>query len=143
VNRNRRIEVARLLRENQTKSESLLWNALRGKRLCGFKFRRQHPIGPFFADFASIQPRLIVELDGGYHDYQYADDKYREDYLADRGWKVLRFCNEDVLDDVEAIVFAIGKQLTKKVVFKKRNRGLSGMKVRRKRKNAPERDGDG
>jgi very-short-patch-repair endonuclease len=138
VNRNRKIEIARLLRANQTKSESLLWNALRGKRLCGFKFRRQHPVGPFFADFACIQTKLIVELDGGYHDYQYADDKYREDYLADRGWKVLRFCNEDVLDDVEAIVIGIGKQLAKRVVFKKRNQALSGMKVERKWRNAPE-----
>ena len=135
VNSNRKTKRARLLRANQTKSESLLWHALRGKRLCGFKFRRQHPIGPFFADFASIQSKLIIELDGSYHDYQYADDKLRQDYLEKRGWKVLRFCNEDVLDNVEAVVVAIGKRLTRNVVFRKRDRGPSGMMAKRNRRN--------
>ena len=59
---------ARLLRENATQSESLLWQLLRRKQLCGLKFRRQHPIGPFFADFACVSRKLVIEIDGGYHD---------------------------------------------------------------------------
>ena len=63
---------ARELRQRQTKAESLLGDAVRAKRLCGLKFRRQYAIGPFFADFACVARKLIVELDGGYHDYQSA-----------------------------------------------------------------------
>jgi very-short-patch-repair endonuclease len=75
---------ARQLREQQTKAESLLWNALRAKRLCGLKFRRQHSIGPFFADFACVAQQLVVELDGGYHDYQIEDDVSRQRYLENQ-----------------------------------------------------------
>ncbi len=58
------------LRQHQTQAEQLLWSILRAGKLSGYKFRRQHPIPPFIADFACIAQKIIVELDGGYHDYQ-------------------------------------------------------------------------
>jgi very-short-patch-repair endonuclease len=98
---------ARELRLRQTKAESLLWGVLRSRRLCGLKFRRQHPLDPFVADFACIEMRLIVEIDGGYHDYVYANDLTRQQKLEAQGWRVIRFSNEDVLADVEAVAIAI------------------------------------
>ena len=118
---------ARQLRERQTIAESLLWNVLRAKRLSGLKFRRQHPIPPFIADFAYVARRIIVELDGGYHDYQYEDDMSRQRNLEAQGWSVLRFCNEDVLDDVEAVAISIAKQLGLKAEFEKPRPTRSGM----------------
>ena len=106
-----RTERARELRQQQTKPESLLWQVLRAKRLCGLKFRRQHPIGPFFADFACIEQRLVIELDGGYHDYLHDQDMSRQANLESEGWRVLRFSNEDVLHDVEAVAISIARFL--------------------------------
>ena len=102
---------ARALRARQTKAESLLWCVLRGRRLCGLKFRRQYPIDPFIADFACIDRRVIIEIDGGYHDYLYEADVTRQQKLEEQGWGVLRFSNEDVLSDVEAVAISIARQL--------------------------------
>ena len=128
---------ARQLRERQTKAESLLWNALRAKRLCRLKFRRQHSIGPFFADFACLSRGVVVELDGGYHDYQYEDDVSRQRFLESQGWSVMRFSNQDVLDDVEAVAIAIATQLGLEVEFGKRRPAISGMLVRKKPSPSP------
>ncbi len=76
---------ARELRKRQTEAESLLWYVLRGRRLCGLKFRRQFPVEPFIADFACVEERLIVEIDGGYHDYTCADDQSRQRRRARSG----------------------------------------------------------
>ena len=102
---------ARALRARQTKAESLLWCVLRGRRLCGLKFRRQYPIDPFIADFACIDRRVIIEIDGGYHDYLYEADVTRQQELEEQGWSVLRYSNEDVLSDVEAVAISIARQL--------------------------------
>jgi very-short-patch-repair endonuclease len=118
---------ARKLRERQTKAESLLWDILRANQLCGLKFRRQHPIAPFVADFACAQLRWIVEIDGGYHDYQYEDDQSRQRYLEERGWSVMRFSNEEVLENVDGVSVAIAKRLGLPFEFKRRNRNQSGM----------------
>jgi len=91
----------RTLREAQTEAESLLWSLLRTKQLCHMKFRRQHPIGPFFADFACESQKLVVELDGDYHAHVQENDLRRQQYLAGKGWNVVRFTNEVVLRDVE------------------------------------------
>lgn len=109
---------ARDLRARQTKAESLLWYVLRGRRLCGLKFRRQFPIGPFIADFACIETKLVVEIDGGYHDYVYEDDDSRQQKIEAAGWNVIRFSNEDVLDDVEAVGIAIAKYLEIEPTFR-------------------------
>ena len=113
-----RTQRSRELRARQTKAESLIWNVLRAKRLGGLKFRRQHPIAPFFADFACIEKHVIVELDGGYHDYQYQEDCSRQAYLEKLGWKVIRFCNEDVLNDVESVAISIARQMGVEPIYK-------------------------
>ncbi len=129
---------ARQLRQRQTKAESLLWNVLRAKRLCGLKFRRQYPIGPFFADFACVARRAIVELDGGYHDYQFESDDKRQRYLAGQGWSFMRFSNENVLDDVEAVAISIAKHMALVPEFGERKRAISGMKVRQSPSPGPD-----
>jgi adenine-specific DNA-methyltransferase len=91
---------AKSLRAEQTEAEGLLWSVLRGKQLSKMKFRRQHPIGPFFADFACESKRLVVELDGGYHDSIQDEDLQRQQFITSQGWSVLRFSN-DVLQDVD------------------------------------------
>ena len=102
---------ARDLRARQTKAESLLWSVLRGRRLCGLKFRRQHPIPPFIADFVCIDKQLIIELDGGYHDMIGEADRSRQSLLENRSWTVLRFRNEDLIKDVDAVAIGIAKSL--------------------------------
>ena len=102
---------ARELRQRQTAAESLLWCVLRGRRLCGLKFRRQHPLPPFVVDFACIEMRFVVEIDGGYHDYLYANDLTRQQKIQAQGWRVIRFSNEEVLADVEAVAIAIAREL--------------------------------
>ena len=103
--------LARDLRARQTDAESQLRWVLRGRRLCGLKFRRQFPIGPFIVDFACIEKSQIVEIDGGYHDFTYEDDQSRQRKLESLGWDIIRFCNEDVLEDVEVVAIAIAKHL--------------------------------
>ena len=102
---------ARDLRARQTKAESLLWSVLRGRRPCGLKFRRQHPIPPFIADFACIDKQLIIELDGGYHDMIGEADRSRQSLLENRCWTVLRFRIEDLIKDVDAVAIGIAKSL--------------------------------
>lgn len=94
-----RLATARRLRRDMTATEKLLWQALRGRQLQGFKFRRQVPIGPYVADFACLTARLIVELDGAPHnDLERQDhDAFRDEWLTQQGWKVLRFQNDLVI----------------------------------------------
>lgn len=109
--RHSRTERSRELRNNKTKSESLLWSVLRSRQLGGLKFRRQHPIGPYFADFACLDRHAVVELDGEYHDYQYEMDRRRQAYMESMGWQVIRFANEEVLADVDAVAISIARQI--------------------------------
>ena len=97
---------ARALRRNATDVERHLWRLLRDRRLNGIKFRRQVPIGPFVADFASIQHRLIIELDGSQH-AENPRDARRDAFLADQGWRVLRFWNNDMTGNAEGVLEAI------------------------------------
>ena len=87
---------ARELRKNQTSAERQLWSRLRRKRLCGLKFRRQHPIGRCIVDFCCVSCRLVIEVDGGVHKSQAEYDDARTAYLRRRGYRVIRFANEDV-----------------------------------------------
>src|SRR5436190_8315249 len=98
---------ARELRRQPVPTEQLLWRHLRGRRFADFKFRRQHPVGPYFADLACHECRLIVELDGETHIGQEARDGTRTEYLHAQGWLVLRFWNTQVYDDLEAVLEAI------------------------------------
>lgn len=111
-------ERARELRARQTEAESLLWQVLRGRRLCGQKFRRQFPIEPFIVDFACVEHHLVVELDGLYHDAVYERDQARQKRIEAAGWQVLRFSNEDVLNNVEGVAIAIARHLGLEPEFK-------------------------
>ena len=97
---------ARQLRIDMTDAERRLWAALRGRRLSGYKFRRQHPLGPYILDFACIGHRLVIEADGGQH-ADSAGDARRTKWLERRGWCVLRFWNNEVLANSEGVQEAI------------------------------------
>jgi very-short-patch-repair endonuclease len=118
---------ARALRQQETKSESLLWALLRGSQLDGLKFRRQHPIGPYFADFACVGQQLVIEIDGGYHDAICEADLNREAYLHANGWRVIRFSAEEVENDVQQVGRAIASQLGLNFDFQRRDARGSGM----------------
>jgi very-short-patch-repair endonuclease len=111
---NNLFDFARENRHNQTQAENLLWQHLRNRRVNGQKFRRQHPIGSFIADFYCNEYKLVIELDGGYHllKDQREQDLGRTFELEESGFKVLRFTNEEVLQDIYAVVKAIKKHLT-------------------------------
>ncbi|MCG6155191.1 endonuclease domain-containing protein [Rubinisphaera margarita] len=97
----------RELRQRATQAEALLWGAIRKRKVDGLKFRRQHPIAGFIADFACVEEKLVIELDGGYHDLCFDRDQSRQRTMERLGWRVVRFANEDVIDDVDVIVRAI------------------------------------
>ena len=102
---------ARELRITMTDAERRLWSALRGRRLRGFKFRRQHRLGPFIADFVCVEHRLVIEADGGQH-AERAVDARRTAWLEARGWRVLRFWNNDILANSEGVQDAILRELS-------------------------------
>ena len=109
-----RLSFARGLRRRQTDAERRIWSRLRGRRLLGYKFRRQHPVGPYFADFACLEIGLVVELDGGQHGLPHAllHDGVRTDVLAGHGLEVVRFWDNDVLRDTDAVIAAIARKIT-------------------------------
>jgi very-short-patch-repair endonuclease len=90
-----------------TQPELKLWSILRNRALVGVKFRRQMPIGNYIADFCCLDCRLIVELDGGQHVEQEAADVSRSMFLSQKGFRVLRFWNEQVLSGSEFVVAEI------------------------------------
>jgi very-short-patch-repair endonuclease len=99
-------EFARDLRRLSPDAEIRLWAALRDRHLAGYRFRRQHPVGPFIVDFACTKHRLVIEADGGQHNGSVADGK-RTAWLTQRGWRVLRFWNNDILTNTEGVLAAI------------------------------------
>jgi very-short-patch-repair endonuclease len=104
---------ARALRAAQTEVESRLWQRLRNRQLEGAKFRRQHPIGLYIADFFCLEARLIIELDGSQHgeEHEQQADERRTEYLESNGYRVLRFWNEEVLDDIDGVLETIAWHL--------------------------------
>ncbi len=107
---------ARKLRKSSTPAEEKLWQALRNRNLAGFKFRRQHPIGPYIADFYCAEVRLIVELDGGGHLDQMEYDQNRTDWLEEQGYRVIRFWNDDVLNYLDDVAKEILLTLEERMV---------------------------
>ncbi|MGB7649791.1 MAG: endonuclease domain-containing protein [Gallionella sp.] len=102
---------ARSLRCNLTDAEKLLWQALRQKQLNGNRFRRQHPIGKYITDFACIEQKLVIELDGGQHQNQLIYDAQRTTFLEIQGWCVLRFWNNEVLENLSGVLAKITENL--------------------------------
>jgi very-short-patch-repair endonuclease len=92
--------LAKRLRRRMTHAEVILWTYLREKNAAGLRFRRQHPIGPYVADFACISARLVIEVDGATHGTpaEIAHDKKRDAYLTQRNWRVLRVLNGEVYE---------------------------------------------
>jgi type I restriction enzyme M protein len=101
------IAFARDLRKRQTDAETLIWYLLRDRRLAGFKFRRQHPLPPYVLDFYCNDAKLCIELDGGQHAQRPGQDGKRDAALAAQGIRTLRFWNNDVLAETEAVLQAI------------------------------------
>ena len=99
--------VARSFRRVSTSAEAALWKALRGRRLVGLKFRRQHPVDGFIVDFYCAERRLIVEVDGSVHDRQRAADEERQAMLDASGYRVVRLHNDTVLHDPATALAAI------------------------------------
>jgi len=104
---------AKRLRIDATESERKLWAILRCKQFAGLRFRRQQPLGPYIVDFYCSAAKLIVELDGGQHgtDESKAYDAARDLWLTSRGYRVLRFSNEEFLKCRDAIVEAIARAI--------------------------------
>lgn len=104
------LKLAKRLRRELTDSERALWRLLRSRQLKGAKFRRQQPIGPYVADFVCLEARLIVEADGGQHASAERDSD-RDAWLSERGYRVLRFWNHDILGNPEGVLHAIAEAL--------------------------------
>jgi len=98
---------ARQLRRDQTLAETKLWLALRSHQLENIHFRRQHPIGNYIVDFCAPQAKLIIELDGGQHLEQQEYDAERTEFLESKGYRVLRFWNRDVLNNLDGVMIMI------------------------------------
>ncbi|HPT11563.1 MAG TPA: endonuclease domain-containing protein [Bacteroidales bacterium] len=97
------------LRKDQTEAEKIIWQSLRRRQIEGLKFRRQHPINNFVADFYCHEAKLVIEIDGGVHDdpEQKEKDLARQQIINDFGIKVLRFKNEEIFNDIESVIIKI------------------------------------
>ncbi|MEK6807096.1 MAG: DUF559 domain-containing protein [Pseudomonadota bacterium] len=101
---------AKSLRRRMTDPERLLWFRLRAHRLHGHKFKRQHPLGPYILDFVSMENYLVIEVDGGQH-ADTTNDVVRDRWLAPRGFNVLRFWNNEVLQNTDGVLEVIAAAL--------------------------------
>jgi very-short-patch-repair endonuclease len=102
---------ARQLRSAPTDAEIRLWSRLRRKQLDGFRFRRQQRIGPYIVDFFCPDAKLIVEVDGGQHNADEEKDEKRTRWLEARGYRVIRFWNNDVLSNTDGVVLTVLEEL--------------------------------
>ena len=104
---------AQFLRRNETKAEKLLWEKLRNNQLEGLKFRRQHPVNLYIADFYCHKFKLIIELDGDYHDQeeQKQKDEVRTEVLRLNDLKIIRFKNEEVEQDINQVLTTIKNKI--------------------------------
>jgi very-short-patch-repair endonuclease len=103
----KRVRLAQSLRKKPVPAEAVLWKSLRNRALAGYKFRRQHPIGPYVVDFACVDVKLVVELDGLSHLPRMTADHERTKFLEAAGWCLIRFWNPQVYDELDAVREAI------------------------------------
>ena len=104
-------ERTRRLRRDSTDAERVLWRHLRDRKLIGAKFRRQHPIGIYVADFACLEKMLVIEIDGGQHARDSGEDAVRTAWLESEGYRVLRFWNNEAIEQTEAVLARIAAAL--------------------------------
>tara|TARA_R110002073_G_scaffold121737_4_gene264492 strand:+ start:6505 stop:6945 length:441 start_codon:yes stop_codon:yes gene_type:complete len=100
---------AKEMRRDLTNAEAILWAHLRKGQINGWRFRRQHPIGPYIADFACAKIKLVIEVDGATHGSarEQAADAKRSEFLESKGWRVLRVWNTDIYDNLDGVMQAI------------------------------------
>jgi len=96
-------KLQRALRNNMSDAEKALWRVLRGRQICGLRFRRQHPFGDYILDFVCLENRLVIEVDGGQHGQKAVYDENRTQKLQAAGFRVLRFWNNEVLKEMESV----------------------------------------
>jgi very-short-patch-repair endonuclease len=107
-------ERAQTLRREMTKAEAILWKKLRGQQVFNARFRKQHPIDPYIADFVCAKAKLIIELDGETHSTaeERAHDARRTAFLENQGWRVVRFWNAEVYQNIDGVVATIEQALS-------------------------------
>ena len=99
-----KIKFARYLRRNESKAETLFWNAVRNRQFMNLKFRRQVPIDKYFADFVCEEKKIVIELDDAGHDQKLKQDEARTKILEAHGYRVIRFANEEIYDNLDAVL---------------------------------------
>ena len=105
-------DFAKKNRREMTESERVLWEALRELK-CGFRFRRQHPIGDYIADFVCLKKKLVIEVDGAYHNepQQQEEDQLRTEFMEKMGYTIIRFKNEEINNNLSEVIKIIKEQL--------------------------------
>jgi very-short-patch-repair endonuclease len=98
---------AKRLRKDSTKAEARLWSRLRARQMQGIKFRRQQPIENYIVDFVSFEKRIVIELDGGQHAVDKNQDEKRDKSLSKNGYRVIRFWNNEVFENIEGVLEVI------------------------------------
>ena len=107
----RLIKFAKAMRHQPTNAEAVIWTALRGARMQGFKFKRQQPIGAYIVDFVCFECGLVVEIDGGQHADDVSEDQARSNWLQSQGFRVLRYWNNEVVDRRDDVLESIIRAL--------------------------------
>ena len=107
-------EFSKALRKNQTEAEEIMWQCLRNRKILNFKFRRQHPVHKFIADFYCPEAKLIIEIDGGIHNHHENQkyDQHRADELKAIGITIIRFTNEDVNNNLNEVINVIKRYIS-------------------------------
>ncbi len=115
IKRNNLTNVARRLRYNETDAERKLWSRLRNKQIMGIKFRRQQPVGKYIVDFVCFEKEMIIEIDGSQHAeiFGITKDIERTKYLESRGFRIVRFWDNDVFNNIEGVLFNISELINK------------------------------
>ncbi|OHD70757.1 MAG: DNA (cytosine-5-)-methyltransferase [Spirochaetes bacterium RBG_16_49_21] len=98
---------ARQLRKNQTEAEKKLWKYLKSKQVKELKFRRQEPLGSYIVDFVCFENKLVIELDGSQHIEDKENDIERDDWLKSQGFAVIRFWNNEVMNNIDGVLAVI------------------------------------
>ena len=111
---NNKTILARNLRKNATIQERRLWNLLKNRQFCNLKFKRQQPVGDYIVDFICKEAKIIIEIDGGQHNepknIEY--DKTRTEFLNSLGYKVIRFWNNEIYENIDGVLLQLNKEIT-------------------------------